>query len=135
MEPFYSWECISLIRGLFNTSFDVVIRDMHNLLCLIHVVHRHLWDDFTVQVKTLPILRANTNAAVEFTETEEVAVAPDFMLVYKKMKFKMKLAYESYMNNVKVGRLFNIAIYKTIVQRQEIAANNLSNFLTKEYSL
>ena len=118
MEPFYSWECVSLIRGLFNTSFDVVIQDMHNLLCLIHVVHRHLYDDFTVQVKTMPILRASTNTPVEFAETEEVAVAPDFMLVYKKMKFKMKLAYESYMNNVKVGRLFNIAIYKTIVQRQ-----------------
>ena len=108
---------------------------MHNLLCLIHVVHRHLWNDFTVKVKMMPILRANTDTPVEFAKTEEVAVAPDFMLVYKKMKFKMKLAYESYMNNVRVGRLLNIAIYKTIVQRQEIAANNLSNFLTKEYSL
>ena len=48
---------------------------------------------------------------------EEVPVVPDFMLVYKQMKFKMKLTYESYMNNVKVGRLLNIAIYKTIIQR------------------
>ena len=33
------------------------------------------------------------------------------------LKLKMKLTYESYMNNVKVGRLLNIAIYKTIIQR------------------
>ena len=48
----------------------------------------------------------------------EVATAPPFMLVYKKLKLKMKLAYEAYMSNVKVGRLFNLAIYKTIIQRQ-----------------
>ena len=59
MEPFYAWECITLIRGMFNTSFDVVIRDMHHLLCLIHVVHRCLYgeEDPTEQVKQIPILR------------------------------------------------------------------------------
>ena len=57
-------------------------------------------------------------------------MAPDFMQVYKKMKFKMKLAYEAFMNNVKVGRIINIAIYKTLIQRQQMAANYLSKFLT-----
>ena len=37
------------------------------------------------------------------------------MHVYKRMKIGMKLSYESYMKNVRVGRLFNIAIYKTII--------------------
>ena len=50
VEPFYSWECLSIIRGMLNTSFDIVVRDMHHLLCLIHVVHRHLYDDFSASV-------------------------------------------------------------------------------------
>ena len=118
VELFYSWECLSLIRGLFNTSFDVVIKDMHHLLCLIHVVHRHLYKDFAGSEKFMPIRRKETTSPIEFASTVEIAASPPFMLVYKKLKFKMKLAYEAYMNNVKVGRLFNLAIYKTIIQRQ-----------------
>ena len=48
---------------------------------------------------------------------KEITVVPDFMLVYKRMKFKMKLTYESYMKNIRTGRLLNFAIYKTIIQR------------------
>ena len=47
----------------------------------------------------------------------------------------MKLAYEAFMGNVKVGRIINYAIYKTLVQRQQMAACNLSKFLTEEYSI
>ena len=132
VEPFYAWECITLIRGMFNTSFDVVIRDMHHLLCLIHVVHRSLYGEEypTEQVKQIPILREQSSTPVEFATTQELKLTPTFMIAYKKMKFKMKLAYESYMKNVKVGRLFNLAIYKTIIQRQCMAANNLSSYLT-----
>ena len=118
IEPFYSWECLSLIRGLFNTSFDVVIKDMHHLLCLIHVVHRNLYKDFAGTETFVPIRRRGTTSPIEFASMVEVAAAPPFMLVYKKLKFKMKLAYEAYMSNVKVNRLFNMAIYKTIIQRQ-----------------
>ena len=35
---FYSWECVSLVRKEF-TTLDLVIKDMNELLCLIHVVH------------------------------------------------------------------------------------------------
>ena len=65
----------------------------------------------------IPVIGKNTTNPAELIAMEEVAVVPDFMLVYKQMKFKMKLTYESYMKNVKIGRLLNIAIYKTIIQR------------------
>ena len=65
----------------------------------------------------MPVIGKNASNPAELRAMEEIAVVPDFMLVYKQMKLKMKLTYESYMNNVKVGRLLNIAIYKTIIQR------------------
>ena len=88
------------------------------MLCLIHVIHRHLYEDFAGAEKFVPIRRNGTTTPIEFASMVEVATAPPFMLVYKKLKLKMKLAYEAYMSNVKVGRLFNLAIYKTIIQRQ-----------------
>ena len=103
---------------MFCTSFDIDIKDMVSLLCLIHVIHRHLYHDFATNTKTMPNLKAHrsdTSTPIEFMKMGEVKVAPAFMLVYKKMKFSMKLSYESYMKNVKVGRLFNLAIYKTII--------------------
>ena len=68
VEPFYAWECITLIRGMFNTSFDVVIRDMHHLLCLIHVVHRSLYgkEEFSQQFKQTPIRGENSSTPIEF---------------------------------------------------------------------
>ena len=51
IKPFFSWECLSLIRGVFKTSFDIVIQDMHHLFCLIHVTHRYAYDDFQKPVK------------------------------------------------------------------------------------
>ena len=42
MEIFYAWECVSFLRKDL-TSFDVVVKDMHQLLCLIHIVHRHVY--------------------------------------------------------------------------------------------
>ena len=79
--------------------------------------------------------RANTTTPIEFMRMKEQRVSPAFMLVYKRMKISMKLSYESYMKNVRVGRLFNLAIYKTIIQRQCMAANTLSSFLTAEYGM
>ena len=43
VELFYAWECVSLIRKQF-TTFDIVVRDMTELLCLIHVVHKHVYN-------------------------------------------------------------------------------------------
>ena len=65
----------------------------------------------------MPVKEKNVSNPAELSAMEEVAVVPDFMLVYKQMKFKMKLTYECYMKNVRLGRLFNIALYKTIIQR------------------
>ena len=65
----------------------------------------------------MPKIRRGTLTPVEFNPMEEVIAVPDFMLVYKQMKLKMKLTYECYMKNISVGRLVNIALYKTIIQR------------------
>lgn len=65
----------------------------------------------------MPMIRRGTLTPVEFCPMKEITVVPDFMLVYKRMKFKMKLTYECYMKNIRTGRLFNFAIYKTIIQR------------------
>ena len=43
VELFYSWECVSFIRK-DGSTFDIVVKDMHELLCLIHVVHRHVYN-------------------------------------------------------------------------------------------
>ena len=68
---------------MFNTSFDVVIKDMHHLLCLIHVVHRHLYKDFAGSEKFVPIRRKETTSPIEFASMVGVTAAPPFMLVYK----------------------------------------------------
>ena len=41
-EVFYAWECLSLVRR-DGSTFDLVVGDMHELLCLIHIVHRHVY--------------------------------------------------------------------------------------------
>ena len=48
LEPFYAWECVTLVRGMFDTTFDIVVRDMNHLLCLMHVVHRFFFQDFEI---------------------------------------------------------------------------------------
>ena len=40
----YAWECITLIRKDW-TTFDLVIKDMNELLCLIHFVHRKIYHE------------------------------------------------------------------------------------------
>ena len=103
---------------MFQTTFDIVIKDMVGLLCLIHVVHRHLYNDSSTYYKTMSDIdyhRKDTTTPIEFMHMKDKKVTPPFMLVYKRMKISMKLSYESYMKNVRVGRLFNLAIYKTII--------------------
>ena len=40
-EPFYAWECVSLVRPC-GTTFDLVVKDSEHLLALIHLVHRNI---------------------------------------------------------------------------------------------
>ena len=50
------------------------------------------------------------------------------------MKFKMKLSYSRWLYNLKLGELLHYAIYKTIVQRQQLACHELAQFLTPKYN-
>ena len=98
---FYSWECVSLLREN-GTTLDLVIQNSQNLMALIHVVRKNI-------------------DGLEFQE--------GIMFSYKLMKFKMKLAFESWNKKIKLNELIWRAIFKTIVQRQCIAANALLVFL------
>ena len=53
---------------------------------------------------------------------------------YKLLKFKMKLGYESWIRGLKLSELIHRAIFKTVVQKQTLAAHQLIPFLTKEYN-
>ena len=57
-----------------------------------------------------------------------------FMFNFKIMKFKMKLAYECWTKKMRLNELIWRAIFKSLVQRQNIAANELQIFLQRQYN-
>ena len=104
---------------------------MHQLLCLIHIIHRHVYNVFddgfanhlfsdSKHLKNLRVCNADnlTELVDEFSEQQismGIAKPPAFMSIYKILKFKMKVAYERWLLNLKMGRLLHLAIYQTIV--------------------
>ena len=84
---FYSWECISFVKKN-GTTLDLVIPSSPDLLALIHIVHKHV-----------------------HRETDN-----KFLYIYKLLKFKMKLAYESWIKRISLGELIQRAVFKTLVQ-------------------
>ena len=91
-----------------GATLDLVIQNPMNLMALIHVVRKNIQEP-------------------EFQEGS--------MFCYKLMKFKMKLAFESWNKRIKLSELIWRALFKTIVQRQSIAANALQVFLQKEHNI
>ena len=85
LEPYQSWECISLLRKN-KTTFDLVIKDQHELMAFIHVVYRHLYQPKDSR----------------------------FLAFYRILKFKMKVAYEAWMSRISIKDLFLRAIFKTL---------------------
>lgn len=63
-----------------------MVTDYVPLMCLIHVVHSKV-----------------------YKSTDE-----PFMLMYKTMKFKMKMAYEAWIRNISYQTLIHHAILKTL---------------------
>ena len=75
-DIFYSWQCVSLLRK-DGTTFDVVVKDMHELMCLLHVMHRMIY-------------------GVDEKEEDELirqGKSTSYMSLYKMLKFKMKVSY------------------------------------------
>ena len=75
-DLFYSWQCVSLLRQ-DRTTFDIVVKDMHHLMCFLHVMHRLIYE-------------------VEIPEEDQRVKAgrsTSYMSVYKMLKFKMKVSY------------------------------------------
>ena len=107
------------------STFDIVVEDedMHKLLCLIHVVHRHVYNDFDdlkrpmASSKNLDEMDPNKFFSTEQNRMIDHQRPPAFMSIYKILKFKMKVSYQRWLLNLKMGRLLHMAIYKTIVQR------------------
>ena len=65
------------------------MRNTDDLLALIHVIHRRIYDQ----------------------EGEA------FLRIYKILKFKMKLAYESWVRSLKLSELIHRAVFRTVVQK------------------
>ena len=38
---FYAWECVSIVLNN-HTTVDLVIKDMNELMCLLHLIHHKL---------------------------------------------------------------------------------------------
>ena len=68
------------------TSLDFVIKNQNFMLALLHVLHVKVYKPGT----------------------------PDFMKIYKQLKLKMKLAYESWKRQIELSTLFHYAILKTL---------------------
>lgn len=66
-QVFHAWECVSLLRRN-GTTFDLVVKDMGQLMALIHFVHRQVYQ---------------TGNSRE-------------LRLYKMLKFKMKLGFETW---------------------------------------
>ena len=66
-DVFQAWECVSL-RKKNGTTFDLVIKNMNNLMAFIHVLHRSVYKTSTSRQLHL----------------------------YKMHKFRMKMEFESW---------------------------------------
>ena len=108
---FYSWECISLIRSN-GTTLDLVIPDQSHLMALIHFTHMH----------------------VDKPEEKLGEKMKNFLSVYKKLKFKMKLSYESWNRRITLGQLIQNAVFKTLVQIYRITGFQLQKFLKSDFN-
>ena len=86
-DVFYPWECVSFVRKN-GFTLDLKISSASDMLALIHIVHRHIF---------------------KFTDS-------NFLYIYKVLKFKMKLAYESWIKRISLSELIQRAIFKTLVQ-------------------
>lgn len=80
MQEFHAWECISLIRRY--SSLDFIVKDEGHLAALFHCLWRHIYGQ----------------------------VDSDFMSVFSKLKFKMKLGFECWRQGIKLQQLVLNAI-------------------------
>ena len=58
----------------------------------------------------------------------------NFLSVYKKLKFKMKLSYESWNRRITLGQLIQNAVFKTLVQIYRITGFQLQKFLKSDFN-
>ena len=84
---FYAWECITLIKQC-GATLDLVITSDSNLMALIHVIHSNI----------------DRSSDINFPHS------------YKILRFKLKLAYECWIQRITHHELIWRAIHKTLVQ-------------------
>ena len=61
----YSWECITIYRASYLSTIDLVIPNYRDMMALLHVLHKRVFKP----------------------------IDQKFLIVYKKLKFKMKMAF------------------------------------------
>ena len=85
-DIFHSWECVSFIRKN-GTTLDLRMKDHNNLLALIHVVYKHVYEP----------------------------IDTSFLTLYRILKCRMKVAYEAYMQRISIKDVLLRAIFKTLL--------------------
>lgn len=90
---FYAWDCVSLIMSN-NTTVDFVVKDNHNLMCLLHVLQHKL-------------------RCVK----EELGCLCGF----KFLKVKMKLSYQCRKQDIELADLFYNALYRSLLELRMLA--------------
>ena len=93
---FYAWECVSLMMDNF-TTVDLVIRDNHSLMCLLHVLFHNV------------------------KSQEKNASSKSCLSQIKFIKAKMKLSYTCRKQQVEMADLFYNALFRTLRDHRTLA--------------
>ena len=84
---FQAWECVSLLRKN-GATFDLVVKDMAQLMALIHFVHRSV---------------------------HKSANSRDVVHLYKLQKLRMKLGFEMWNRRLRLAEVFEQAVQSTLI--------------------
>ena len=87
---FHSWDCVSLIRYKYATTLDFVIKDNTSLMVFLNVAGHHIMQQDDSQ----------------------------FMRVYNKLKFKMKLSYGPWVQGKQFKWFVVDALKKTVEEKR-----------------
>ena len=104
-DLFYSWECVSLI--LETSTVDFVIKDVYNMMYLLHVLQHY---------KMQPPPPGQRGCLKPF----------------KILKFKMKLAYECWLQQITLQDIWYTALRQTIFQLRKVALYKLQRIVAKD---
>lgn len=99
---FHSWECVSLL--LRDHTIDFVVKDEGQCMALLNFAGR-----------------------VAYHQTDS-----DFLTVFRKLKFKMKLGYECWRQGLRLQDIANKAIEKTLREKRLVVVASIQKYIFAE---